>query len=1210
MSLRKIPSDFQTLLHASNKITSYRRAVEELVYNSLDAASTSIAIRLSIEENVIQVIDNGCGVRKIDFNLLGQKHTTSKFVDLTALKSAPNKYGFRGQSLANIIEVSQSVKITSRHEDLDDTWYKFFYKGKEQNIMDSKQRPSKGTTVEIKGFLYNLSIQKKSINALSEINDIKHFLEQLSLLHTNTSLSLRDDTKNEIIFKIHKNRDIYQTLSSIYGIKKTDLQELKVEKNQYKVTAFIGKRDTEQNKKQLIFLNGKIVQNGKIQSIINHNLSKALKLNYEKKRNLKSKICFNSEDTELPKGKIPFYLVSISCPYYDYDISYTPKQSVFEFKNWDQISKLLEKLVNFYGGDVNLREIKQTVMKEAVDQDKGNEVKNEVKKIMDKILGSNSKRPAVSQMQNGIKGKLAKRKIKKKIPKISLSKIIPQKTRSSITHEDINCDNVNDISENGLHVVNVPKNSLVKEKKIAEIVLHDYMPLSPRFSPCSFDNRVWDGWKKMPCKSSYDLVKTILTTQQTIDRVTSNVTRERMSSLIEINELPPLRPSCSSDVHRGSEIPLFPRLTYDSHNSRLIQCNVHETIDNNINKHFISTQSEDDFVIPNHTQNTRERYKTNVQKIIDFKHNKQNDIKKSIFDIQHMWNFQQESVAIDCSTRSNDHLVRSCVQSFAKTNEESVLNERKHSDYHLTYTLPDQNHQPLRHKYNIFDETYTLDALHITPDGYNHQKHAGLPENLDAHRCDQNYTKHSNSDNLQYSRKSINTTDNVNVVFVSESQEYLIQKTSEINIEPLEICEIVHSQDVEIIDHSIRQNNDSLFNDEFYINSSFLDKDAYVSAPRNSSEGIIKGINDASYHLYNRQTIDKVFISCGTKNNINIENTTKPLPMYDFNKKGGDNFTIRNRLRFIPKGMSPIFENCQTKTVCDYNLNKDYFEKTLYDDFANNVQVTSEMLQPGIQNIKDLTTKEIQKADNKLKKDNASLIFNADSLKQAKVLGQVDEKFIAAQIKGKCYQSLEISEYLVLFDQHAVHERIRLENNLADYLIDDKWKSITLDGFILKLPKEDILYLHNYKDKFSQFGLNWTVLNDREVTVSAIPEAILGKNPRQVAVVTKAVKNIISEEINAMKLQKGCVSLYPKTIMDLVFSEACRYAIKFGDKLSKNECVELLNQLSECKTPFQCAHGRPVMAVLLELKRDCRSYTVSYLSSWKRNLLKTRKFVH
>lgn len=43
------------------------------------------------------------------------------------------------------------------------------------------------------------------------------------------------------------------------------------------------------------------------------------------------------------------------------------------------------------------------------------------------------------------------------------------------------------------------------------------------------------------------------------------------------------------------------------------------------------------------------------------------------------------------------------------------------------------------------------------------------------------------------------------------------------------------------------------------------------------------------------------------------------------------------------------------------------------------------------------------------------------------VLGQIDNKFIATIIKGKSDQS----EFLVLFDQHAVHERIRLEDNLA-----------------------------------------------------------------------------------------------------------------------------------------------------------------------------------
>lgn len=35
----------------------------------------------------------------------------------------------------------------------------------------------------------------------------------------------------------------------------------------------------------------------------------------------------------------------------------------------------------------------------------------------------------------------------------------------------------------------------------------------------------------------------------------------------------------------------------------------------------------------------------------------------------------------------------------------------------------------------------------------------------------------------------------------------------------------------------------------------------------------------------------------------------------------------------------------------------------------------------------------------------------------------------------------------------------------------------------------------------------------------------------------KAVRNLIVEEINAIKTQSGCISIYPKSIMNLVFSE-------------------------------------------------------------------------
>ena len=42
-------------------------------------------------------------------------------------------------------------------------------------------------------------------------------------------------------------------------------------------------------------------------------------------------------------------------------------------------------------------------------------------------------------------------------------------------------------------------------------------------------------------------------------------------------------------------------------------------------------------------------------------------------------------------------------------------------------------------------------------------------------------------------------------------------------------------------------------------------------------------------------------------------------------------------------------------------------------------------------------------------------------------------------------------------------------------------------------------------------------------------------------------------------------------------------AIMFNDPLSHSECEDLLRRLAKCAFPFQCAHGRPSMAPLLDL---------------------------
>lgn len=100
------------------------------------------------------------------------------------------------------------------------------------------------------------------------MQSIKKFLEQLSLVHNNISLSLRDDARNDIVFKMQKSNDIYQKLKEYYNIQKENIQELSVEKDKYKLVAYIGKEGDDSNCKHLIYLNKRHLENCKLHKIM------------------------------------------------------------------------------------------------------------------------------------------------------------------------------------------------------------------------------------------------------------------------------------------------------------------------------------------------------------------------------------------------------------------------------------------------------------------------------------------------------------------------------------------------------------------------------------------------------------------------------------------------------------------------------------------------------------------------------------------------------------------------------------------------------------------------------------------------------------------------------------------------------------------------------------------------------------------------------
>ncbi|KAJ8719071.1 hypothetical protein PYW07_016627 [Mythimna separata] len=645
-------------------------------------------------------------------------------------------------------------------------------------------------------------------------------------------------------------------------------------------------------------------------------------------------------------------------------------------------------------------------------------------------------------------------------------------------------------------------------------------------------------------------------------------------------------------------------LTYDSH-----QYHKHEgftkngtknfyTINKKQNLRFISKESRDNFV-------TYNDFKHKFKKPFRTVSNKQT----KTFDTHIMRQTIDESYIIEYSKSYDKNYNVECNQKLLSS--VNFNNDSNKSAITVSYepvsSIKDLNPD--------FGNTYTV---HSTYSNTNSITKIQSKELMHTYSIN-DYHSEVNEDVIG-SRKTkhdfTNNSKNFNIVFVSKSQQRSEPSihSCNINVEPLDVCETIFDEigsGEREFDVTFNENNQ--LNDSLYGNIKDREEEEHVKNRRITINQGNDSVSDNISHHFSRAV---KYIQSNSMHKVIDDNLQDPIvrtqnektdvapenfPSLGWSVKSNlnmdcnfeNNFNLKYRPRFVPKGMSQIFENCNNKTACAYDMDKDYYEDSIYNNFANDVQINSEIYEPIIQNVEDLTTKNIQKFQNKIKKDNASLVFDESSLKNAKVLGQADCKFIVAIMKKRSEQSKEESEYLILFDQHAVHERIRLEKNLADYLNHERWTSVAVDNIIMKMSKDELLYLHNYKDKFTQLGLQWTITKDCEVTIHSIPEAILGKNPREVEKVIKAVRNLIIEEIHIIKSQKGCVSLYPKSIMDLVFSESCRYAIKFGDQLSKRDCVKLVNDLSNCKTPFQCAHGRPVMAVIMDIIADKRTYKIN-----------------
>lgn len=242
--------------------------------------------------------------------------------------------------------------------------------------------------------------------------------------------------------------------------------------------------------------------------------------------------------------------------------------------------------------------------------------------------------------------------------------------------------------------------------------------------------------------------------------------------------------------------------------------------------------------------------------------------------------------------------------------------------------------------------------------------------------------------------------------------------------------------------------------------------------------------------------------------------------------------------------------------------------------------------------------------------------LSTEGLRNAKVIRQVDDKFILMTVR-------EVGrDILVLVDQHAADERIRIEALMQDYFqppnptLSFSGIGYPEGGLMLGVAVEPLQSpirfdvdaaeaqkLRLKQQDFAHWGVCFKVLHVKwrvRVFVTALPPVIVERCKLE----PKLIVDLIRKELYA-SLDKGTSSTsitaaesgpntkadwlqrlhnFSQGILDMLNSRACRSAIMFNDELSLSDCEDLIRKLEETKFPFICAHGRPSMVPLVELQ--------------------------
>ncbi len=313
--IQLLPDAIASQIAAGEVIQRPASVVKELMENAIDAGADRI--QLIIKEsgkNLIQVIDNGCGMSETDARLCFERHATSKLRsadDLTHIRTM----GFRGEAMATVAAISQVELKTRRHA--DELGTRVLMEGSALKSQEPCQTAA-GTSIAVKNLFYNVPARRNFLKSNSvEMRHILDEFQRLALAHPDLFFSLHHNDSETYHLPPGNFR---QRIVGVYGNSFNQrLVPVTEDTDILKVSGFVGKPEFAKKSRgdQFFFVNRRFIKSG----YLHHAVMAA----YEEL---------------LPKGVHPFYALFLTIDPSRIDVNVHPTKQEIKFDD--------EKLVYNY----------------------------------------------------------------------------------------------------------------------------------------------------------------------------------------------------------------------------------------------------------------------------------------------------------------------------------------------------------------------------------------------------------------------------------------------------------------------------------------------------------------------------------------------------------------------------------------------------------------------------------------------------------------------------------------------------------------------------------------------------------------------------------------------------------------------------------------------------------------------------------------------